>query len=75
VQTIVEAVRRGLPRGPLSIHHRRTAAPEWVETAIATGWGGGLSADQAEAVRGVLSSKADLNVVIGPAGTGKTTAD
>jgi hypothetical protein len=35
--------------------------------------GPGLSADQAAAVRGVLASSGDVNVIVGPAGTGKTT--
>ena len=53
-----------------------TAIPvptERIEAAIAATGGAGLSADQAAAVRGVLASRADVSVVIGPAGTGKTT--
>ena len=44
-----------------------------VEEALAAPSGAGLSDDQAAAVRGVLSSAGDVNVVVGPAGTGKTT--
>jgi hypothetical protein len=44
-----------------------------VKEALAATGGVGLSDDQAAAVRGVLTSAGDVNVVVGPAGTGKTT--
>lgn len=53
----------------------RTTRPvpdEVTESAIAAGGGLVLSEDQAAAVRGVLGSRADVTVIVGPAGTGKT---
>ncbi|MGH9122801.1 MAG: ATP-dependent DNA helicase [Acidimicrobiales bacterium] len=47
--------------------------PARFEQALATTGGADLSEDQAAAVRGVLTSRADVNVVVGPAGTGKTS--
>jgi conjugative relaxase-like TrwC/TraI family protein len=44
-----------------------------IEAHMAAASGPGLSADQAAAVRGVLASSGDVNVIVGPAGTGKTT--
>jgi conjugative relaxase-like TrwC/TraI family protein len=44
-----------------------------IETAIAAAEGPGLSDDQAAVVRGVLGSTGAVNVIVGPAGTGKTT--
>ena len=48
--------------------------PVIVDACLATAAGDGpdLSADQVEVVRGVLSSAGDVNVIVGPAGTGKT---
>ena len=52
---------------------RTTAAVpvDRIETAIAEG--PGLSDDQAAVVRSVLGSTGAVNVIVGPAGTGKTT--
>ncbi len=44
-----------------------------IETAIAAAGGPGLSGDQAAVVRAVAGSSADVNVIVGPAGTGKTS--
>jgi hypothetical protein len=55
---------------------RTTAAVplDRIEKAIAAADGPGLSDDQAAVVRGVAGSAADVNVIVGPAGTGKTSA-
>lgn len=46
---------------------------ETIETAIAAAGGPGLSDDQAAAVRAVAGSTSDVSVIVGPAGTGKTS--
>ena len=54
---------------------RTTAAVpvDRIESAIAAAGEPGLSDDQAAVVRAVAGSGADVNVIVGPAGTGKTS--